>query len=136
MPVATGKDFQTAMICRPYPLEISPRGYCRSQLSQAGAPKPFQIMRPVRLVLERQSGREPRERDVGLGAAELWQRGFGGVSAAGHAEGSGQHAVGADKIASLAQRFTREADPLRVIAADILAIGGDAAIDRGKGIAG
>ena len=92
-------------------------------------------MRLVRLVLERQSGREPRERDVGLGAAELLQRGFGGVSAAGHAEGSGQHAVGADKIASLAQRFTREADRLRVIAADILAIGGDAAIDRGKGIA-
>src|SRR5206468_4545558 len=123
MPVTAGQDFQTAMICRPVQLEISPRSYCRSWLSQARAPKPFQIMRLVRLVLERQSGREPGERDVGLGAAELLQRGFGGVSAAGHAEGGRQHAVGADKIASLPQRFARQADRLRVIFADILAIG-------------
>ena len=93
-------------------------------------------MRLVRLVLERQSGREPRERDVGLGAAKALEGCFGGVSAAGHAEGSRQHAVGTDKIASLPQRFTREANRLHVIFTDILAIGGDAAIDRGKGIAG
>ena len=93
-------------------------------------------MRLVGVVLERQSARQPGERDVGLGAAEALERGFGGVGAAGHAEGGRQHAVGADKVGALPQRFARQADRLRVILADILAIGGDAAIDRGKGIAG
>src|SRR5215207_4561703 len=92
-------------------------------------------MRLVRLVLEWQSGRQPGERDVGLGAAEALEGCFGVVSAAGHAEGSRQHAVSADKVGALPQRFTRQADRLRVILADILAISGDAAIDRGKGIA-
>ena len=93
-------------------------------------------MRLVRLVLERQSAGQPGERDVGLGAAELLKRGLGGIGIAGHAEGSRQHAMGADEVAALAQRFARQADRLGVVAADILAIGGDAAIDRGKGIAG
>src|SRR5437870_12300630 len=114
MPETAGEDFQTAMICRPVQLEISPRSYCRSWLSQARPSKPFQIMRLVRLVLERQSAREPGERDVGLGAAKLLQRCLGSASVAFHAEGSGQHAVGTNKIGSLAQRFTREADRLGV----------------------
>ena len=93
-------------------------------------------MRLVGVVLERQFAGQPGERDVGLGAPETFERGLGGVRAAGHAEGSRQHAVGADEIGALPQPFARQADRLRVIPADILTIGGDAAIDRGKGIAG
>ena len=48
-------------------------------LPQPRPPKPLQIMRLVRLVLERHLACEPGERDVGLGAAEvlaarLWRR--------------------------------------------------------------
>ena len=114
MPVTAGKDFQTAVIYRPDALEISPRSYCGSYY-QARAPKPFQVMRLVGVVLERQFAGQPGERDVGLGAAEALERGFGGVSAAGHAEGGRQHAVGADEVGALPQRFARQADRLRVI---------------------
>jgi hypothetical protein len=130
LPVAAGEDFQVAVIYRPDALEN-----IAARLFQARATKPFHVMRLVRLVLERQFAGQPRQRDVGLGAAEAFERGLGSVSAAFHAEGSRQHAVGADKVGTLPQRLTRQADRLRVILADILAIGGDAAIDRGKGIA-
>ena len=43
--------------------------------------------------------------------------------------------MGADEIAALAERLARQADRFLVVAADILAIGGDTVIDRGKGIA-
>ena len=48
MPVAAGQDFQSAVIYRPDPLEN-----IAAPLLQARAPKPFQVMRPVRLMLER-----------------------------------------------------------------------------------
>src|SRR3954463_4735930 len=131
MPVAAGKDFQAAVIYRPDPLDN-----IAAKLFQARAAKSFDVMRLVGVVLERQFVGQPGERDVGLGAAEALERGFGSISAAGHAESSRQHAVSTDEIGALPQRLTRQADRLRVILADILAIGGDAAIDRGKGIAG
>jgi hypothetical protein len=80
-------------------------------------------MRLVRFVLEWQFAGQPRERDVGLGAAEARERGFGGVGAAFHAEGGRQHAVGADKVSSLPERLTRQADRFRAIAAYILTTG-------------
>ena len=59
----------------------------------------------IRLVLERQSGCEPGERDVGLGAAEAFERGFGGVSVAGHASSVNpaiaRHIARADELAGV-----------------------------------
>src|SRR5690242_10434185 len=131
MPGVAGKDFQTAVIYRPDALENF-----TGKLFQAGPPKSFQIVRPVRSVLERQFAGEPGEREVRLGAVETLEGGLGGLNVAFHAERGRQHAVGADEVGALAQRLPRQTDRLRVILADILAVGGNAAIDRGKGIAG
>ncbi len=90
-------------------------------------------MPPILLPLEPHLASEPGQRNARLHLPQRFQREAGGIGFA--AERGRQHAVGADEIAALAQRFAGEADRLDVVAADILAIGGDAAIDRGTGIA-
>ena len=45
---------------------------------------------------------DPGERNVGLRAAKLLQRDLGDIGLPGHAGGGGQHPVGADEIAALA----------------------------------
>jgi hypothetical protein len=44
---------------------------------------------------------DPGERNIGLGAAQFVQCGFGDFVLSGHAGGGGQHSVGADEIAAL-----------------------------------
>ena len=68
MPVTGGQDFEAAVIYRPDALEN-----IAGKLFQAGPPKPFHVMRLVRLVLERQFTGEPGERDVGLGAEDAFE---------------------------------------------------------------
>ena len=68
-------------------------GFRDQQLTQAGATEAFQIVLPVRVVLDRYLVRDPSKRNIGLHAAKLLERGHGGLNLAGHAGGGGEDTV-------------------------------------------
>src|ERR1700722_4062853 len=74
-------------------------------LGQARATKALQIVLPVGVLLDRHLVRDPGERNIGLSAAQFLERGRGDRGLSCHAGGGGQDAVGADKIAALANRL-------------------------------
>ena len=92
-------------------------------------------MLAVGVPLDRHLACDPGERNVGLRAAKLLQRGLGDIFLSGHAGGGREHAVGADEIAALADALARKTHRLIVVAPDELRVGSDAVIDRRKRIA-
>jgi len=74
-------------------------------------------------------------RDVGLRAAKFLERGRGDIANSGHAGGSSEHPVRADKIASLTDRFARQPHRLFVVPPDELGVGSDAREERREWIA-
>ena len=65
-------------------------------------------MLAVGVVSDRHVGGDPGERDVRLRAAQFLQRLLREFGLSGHAGGGGEHAMGADEIAALAERFARQ----------------------------
>ena len=105
-------------------------------LIQPGAAEAVEIVLAVGVVLDRHIA--PRSRrarcSAARGAAPAAR--LSRVSClAGHARGGGEHPVGADEIAALAQRLARQPHRLVIIASEELGVGGDADIDRRKRIA-
>ena len=90
---------------------------------------------PVRLVLDRYVIPDPGERNVGLRAAKLLQRGRGDLGRRRHAGGGGQHPMGAGEIAAKTNGGARQLDRLLVIASDVLGEAGRAIIERQERIA-
>src|SRR3954470_86059 len=72
------------------------------RLAQARPPESFQIVLAVGLIGPWQLRRNPVQRDVGLGAAELAQRHLPKHAVSGHAGRTREHAEGAGEIASMA----------------------------------
>jgi hypothetical protein len=72
----------------------------------------------------------PSERDVGLHAAQLLQRGLGEFDVARHRRGCGQHAVSPGEVCALTDPLARETHRLVEIAADELGVGDNDAGDR------
>ena len=104
-------------------------------LFQPGAVESLEVSFPLAVELDRQVGRDPGERDIGLHAPQFLQRGLGDLDLSGHAGGGGQHAVGADEIATVADALACEPDRLRVVASDVLGVGRDAIVDCRVGVA-
>src|ERR1700722_16118050 len=77
------------------------------RLAQAGAAETFQVALSVRVMLDRYLVHDPGERNVGLRAAKLLERGHRDLDLTGHAGGSGEHAVGAGVIPAQANRGAR-----------------------------
>ena len=102
---------------------------------QPGAAEAFEIELAVTVLFDWHLLCHPGERDIGLGAAQLVQGGGGGFGLARHRGGGGEDAVDANKVAALPEAFARQPHRFIVIASDEMCVGGDAAIDRGAGIA-
>ena len=129
--------FVLAHLCRPFAPRLARRSWRegRDGLDQTCTAKTVQIVFPVGFLLDRHLGGDPRERDVGLRAAQLLQRRLRNVVVTCHRGGGGQHPVGADEIAALPDALAREPDRLLIVARDEMGIGGDAAIDRRERVA-
>jgi len=84
----------------------------------------------VCIQFDRQVFCDPGEGNIGLHAPKLLEGGCGNFFLSGHAGGGGEHAVGADEIAALADAFARKPHRLVIVAAEELGVGGDAAIKR------
>src|SRR6185437_12824758 len=104
-------------------------------LVQAGAAEAFQIVLPLGVLLDRHLLCDPGERNIGLGATQFTQCGLGDFVLSGHAGGSGQHSMCADKIAALAESLARKTHRLLVVPPDELSIGCDAVVNRRERIA-
>ena len=130
------RSFRKSVSTQPRPIsDIGSEQETRPKLVQARAAEPFQIVLPVGFLLDRHLVCDPGERNIGLRAAKLLQRGCGDIVLAGHAGGGGEHSVGADEIAALTDALARQPHRLVVIASDELGVGGDAVVDRRKRIA-
>jgi len=75
------------------------------------------------------------EREVGLNAVQLLERGLGKIDLAGHGGRGGEHPVGADEVEAFTDGLACQADSLIVVASDKLRIGGHGSEDRGERIA-
>ena len=84
-------------------------------------------MLPVGLMHDGHLACQPGERNIGLRAAKLAQRGRGDIGLPNHAGGRREHAMGADEVAALPDAFARQSNGLIVIVPDELRVGGDAA---------
>src|SRR5689334_7078491 len=67
---------------------------------------------------------DPSKRDVWLRMAQLLERGFGECGLARHNRCRGQHAVDADEVGALTDRFAREPHRLLIVASDELGTSG------------
>ena len=94
---------------------MAARTYAGTALFQPGAAKAFQIMLAVGVELPGQLGRDPGQRNIGLRAAQLLERGLRDLDLAGHAGGDRQHAIGAGEIAALADRLARKRDRFVIV---------------------
>src|SRR5258707_15828864 len=80
----------------------------RPTLTQAGAAEAFQVVLPVRVLLDRYLVRDPSKRNIGLHAAKLLERGHGGLNLTGHAGGGGEDTMGVGVIAAHADGDARQ----------------------------
>ena len=92
-----------------------------------GVQKNFALIQPERQMLD-----DPCDRDVGLRAAQVLQRGLGQLDLTRHRSGGSEHPVGGGEVGALTDRLAREPYRLVIIASDELGVGGDAATDRGE----
>src|SRR6478752_6814956 len=106
--------------------DIEPDRLLGPRLAQAGATETFQVVLPVRVVLDRYLVRDPSKRNIGMHAAKLLERGPGDFDLTGHAGGGGEDTVGAGVIAAQADGDARQPYRLIVIAPDELGHGGRA----------
>ena len=113
----------------------SPQPDATRNLIQPRAAKTLQIVLPIGLVHDGHLACDPGERNIGLRAAKLLQRGRGDIVLSGHAGGRREHPMGADEVAALPDAFARQSNGLVVIAPDELRVGGDAAKHGRKRIA-
>src|SRR5262249_31169413 len=102
---------------------------------KAGAAKTLQIVLAVGVLFDRHLACHPRERNIGLRAAQLLERRLGDRALPGHAGGSGEHPVRADEIAAQPDALAREAHRLVVIAPDELGVSSDSVVERRERIA-
>ena len=107
----------------------------RPKLIQTGSTKALQIVLSLGVQPHRHFRGDPRQRNIGLGAAKFLQRGRGDRAQTGHASRSGEDPVRADEIGTFADALSRQPHRLIVIASDELPVGGDAMIDRRKRVA-
>ena len=102
---------------------------------QSGAAKAFEIVFAIGVMLPGQLRRDPGERNIGLGPAQLRKRAPGEFDLAGHAGGDRQHPIGAGEVAALPGRLARQCNRFLIVPSDELGVGRNAVIDRGRGVA-
>src|SRR6476469_8768736 len=114
----------------------TPRGreFKRSEcLAQARPAQRFNVVRALGFV-DRHLLCHPGQGNVGLHAANLLDHDLGEIVVTRHRCGRSEQAIGADEIRTLADRLTREAHRLIIVAPDKLRISGDAVVDGGEWI--
>src|SRR6478672_1198364 len=90
------------------PIRLSGIQHLESALLQSCPAETLQIVFPLFVQLDRHLACNPGERNIGLRAAKLLQRGLGDVFLADHACGGSQHPVRADEIAALPDALARK----------------------------
>src|SRR5271166_2149101 len=113
----------------------TPVGPGRYRSIKTRAPEGLQVMLALGFLRDRQFAGDMGEREVGLNAAQLLERGLGKIDLASHGRRGSEHPVGADEVETLTDGFSRQANSLIVVTSDELRIGGHGAEDRGERIA-
>ena len=105
-------------------------------MSVSPAPaEPFRGNAPDRRRASRATGSRSRRARCWAGSGATPKRGPGEFDLAGHAGCDRQHPIGAGEIAALPGRLARQRNRFLIVPSDELGIGGNAVIDRGRGIA-